>query len=456
MRSPLVGSPSSRSSSRDLTRECLEPLAEVGEADIVRDLSARVPIHVISELLGLPDAHREAVRELSDRLLHREPDQRTMSEDNLAAGRELGILVWRVVDERRREPVQAEDLIGVLIDAELADEELVGFCLLLAVAGNETVTKLVANAAVAIHRYPDQRKLLLDDGALVGNAVEETLRWDAPSQFQGRTLTRDVELHGVTMPVGAFVLLLTGSANRDEREYDDPERFDVKRVIDRPLGFGHGPHVCLGAALGAVGDANRDRRAAAVVSRLRGRFAQRGAHALEQRARSLECAHQLHAPMNRLDLSERDDRLIHRALRQQADQAGDAVFMMVGDRHYSFAEVDTRANELAAGLRALGVGRGDTVAILMESCPEFVLLSFAVNRLGAVWVPANVDYKGDWLRGSLCDSRGACSSWTPPSSRSPRVGQRCAVRARGRARRNRSRRAGGTGRGGSRPGRPLR
>ena len=81
------------------------------------------------------------------------------------------------------------------------------------------------------------------------NAVEETLRWDAPSQFQGRTLTRDVELHGVTMPAGDFVLLLTGSANRDEREYSQPERFDVQRLIERPLGFGHGPHVCLGAAL---------------------------------------------------------------------------------------------------------------------------------------------------------------------------------------------------------------
>lgn len=238
---------------RDLTRDCLEPLVSQGEADVVHDLSARVPIHVISELLGLPGEHRETVRELSDRLLHREPDQRTMAEDNLAAGRELGILVWQVVDERRRRPLAGThdpaDLIGVLMEAELPDEELIGFCLLLAVAGNETVTKLVANAAIALHRFPDQRKLLLDDTALVPNAVEETLRWDAPSQFQGRTLTRDVELHGVTMPAGDFVLLLTGSANRDEREYDEPERFDARRLIDRPLGFGHGPHVCLGAAL---------------------------------------------------------------------------------------------------------------------------------------------------------------------------------------------------------------
>jgi cytochrome P450 len=236
---------------RDLTRAYLEPRAATGRADVVRDLSARVPIHVISELLGLPEEHRETVRELSDRLLHREPDQRAMDEDNLAAGRELGILVWKVVDERRRNRPRGtpDDLIGVLIDAELSDEELIGFCLLLAVAGNETVTKLVANAAVALHRFRDQRELLLRDPSLLPNAVEETLRWDAPSQFQGRTLTRGVELHGVGVPEGAFVLLLTGSANRDEREYDDPDRFDVTRVIERPLGFGHGPHVCLGAAL---------------------------------------------------------------------------------------------------------------------------------------------------------------------------------------------------------------
>ena len=235
---------------RDLTRDCLEPLVSRGEADVVRDLSARVPIHVISELLGLPGEHRETVRELSDGILHREPDQRTMAEANLAAGNELGLLVWSVVDARRRRSgTGTDDLIDVLIEAELPDAELIGFCLLLAVAGNETVTKLVANAAIALHRFPDQRKLLLDDAALMPNAVEETLRWDAPSQFQGRTLTRDVELHGLTMPAGDFVLLLTGSANRDEREYSQPERFDVQRLIERPLGFGHGPHVCLGAAL---------------------------------------------------------------------------------------------------------------------------------------------------------------------------------------------------------------
>ena len=109
--------------------------------------------------------------------------------------------------------------------------------------------------------------------------------------------------------------------------------------------------------------------------------------------------------MNRLDLTDRDDRLLHKVLRCQAEQSGDEVFMMAGERRWSFAEVNQRANEYAAGLRARGVELGDTVAVLMESCPEFVLLTLAVNKLGAVWVPTNVDYKGEWLRQSLVDSR---------------------------------------------------
>jgi len=109
--------------------------------------------------------------------------------------------------------------------------------------------------------------------------------------------------------------------------------------------------------------------------------------------------------MNRVDLADRNDRLLHRVLRRQADEVGDDVFIMSGDRRLTFGEVDARADELAAGLRALGVTRGDSVAVLMESCPEFVVLSFAINRLGAVWVATNVDFKGDWLRGSLHDSR---------------------------------------------------
>jgi crotonobetaine/carnitine-CoA ligase len=109
--------------------------------------------------------------------------------------------------------------------------------------------------------------------------------------------------------------------------------------------------------------------------------------------------------MNRLDLSDRHDRLLHRVLRRQADEVGDDVFIVSADRRLTFAEVDARAGELAGGLRSIGVAPGDTVAVLMESCPEFVTLSFAVNRLGAVWVPTNVDFKGDWLRGSLHDSR---------------------------------------------------
>jgi cytochrome P450 len=112
------------------------------------------------------------------------------------------------------------------------------------------VTKLLANACVLFTRHPDQRQLLLDDPALIPGAVEETLRYLPPSQYQGRTATRDVEKHGRTIPAGDRVIVVTGAANRDERAYPDPDRYDVRRKPDQqPLSLGHGVHFCLGAAL---------------------------------------------------------------------------------------------------------------------------------------------------------------------------------------------------------------
>jgi cytochrome P450 len=131
----------------------------------------------------------------------------------------------------------------------LTDAELVGFCNLLSAAGNETVTKLLGNAVVLLARHPDQRRRLVADPGRMANAVEECLRYWPPSQYQGRTLMRDVTLHGVTMPRNGFVLLLTGAACRDERQFADADAFDVGRDVSLQLAFGHGAHKCLGAAL---------------------------------------------------------------------------------------------------------------------------------------------------------------------------------------------------------------
>jgi cytochrome P450 len=131
----------------------------------------------------------------------------------------------------------------------LTDDEVVGFCQLIGSAGTETLTKLLANAAVLFQRNPDQWSRVLDDPATIPGAVEEVLRYWAPSQYQGRVLTDDVTLHGETIPAGARVLLLTGAANRDERAYPEPDRFDIGRGDHVALGFGHGVHFCLGASL---------------------------------------------------------------------------------------------------------------------------------------------------------------------------------------------------------------
>ena len=129
-------------------------------------------------------------------------------------------------------------------DKRLTDEEITAFTILLASAGNETVTKLLAAAVYWLWRYPDQRRLLVEEPRRIANAVEETLRFDPPSHYQGRTLTREVELHGVVMPKHAKVALVTGATGRDERRFPDPDRYDLRRAVGQHLAFGFGQHSC--------------------------------------------------------------------------------------------------------------------------------------------------------------------------------------------------------------------
>jgi cytochrome P450 len=133
--------------------------------------------------------------------------------------------------------------------ARLTDAEVAGFCSLIGSAGTETLTKLLANAVVLFQRNPEQWQKVLADPGRIPDAVEETLRYWAPSQYQGRVLTDDVVLHDVKIPKGSRVLLLTGAANHDEREYASPDDFDIERNAHLAVGFGHGLHFCLGAAL---------------------------------------------------------------------------------------------------------------------------------------------------------------------------------------------------------------
>jgi cytochrome P450 len=144
---------------------------------------------------------------------------------------------------KRKDP--GDDLISDLCD-HLEDEALAGFCTLLYAAGTETVGRMLGNAAVLFAEHPDQRALLVDEPDLVPSAVEELLRFEPPSPVQGRWTTAPVEWYGVEIPADSKVLLLTGSAGRDDRVYPDPDRFDVRRDIGHHLSFGYGVHQCLG------------------------------------------------------------------------------------------------------------------------------------------------------------------------------------------------------------------
>ncbi|MEJ2205351.1 MAG: cytochrome P450 [Gemmatimonadota bacterium] len=224
--------------------------------DYVTDFGAKLPMMVIGTMLGVPREDREQVRCWADQIMHREPGET----DNRERTKDVQQGLWgyfaRYVAERRTNP--RDDMMTDLIEAELVEDgstrrltdiELLSFIGLLSVAGNETVARLIGWAGATLARNPGERTKLVANPSLIPNAIEELLRYEAPSPVQGRWVTRDVELHGRTVPAKSRILLLTGSAGRDEREFPDPDRFDVERTIDRHLTFGYGVHFCLGASL---------------------------------------------------------------------------------------------------------------------------------------------------------------------------------------------------------------
>ena len=226
--------------------------------DVVADFSAVFPNDVITTMLGVPKEDRHQIRLWVDLLLERHPGEIAVPATGFEASMNTGIYYYNLIQKRRAEP--QDDMISRLIETEierdgqvekLTDVDIAGFATLLGGAGAETVTKLIGNAIVAFADFPDQWQKLRDDRSKIPAAVEELLRFEAPSQYQVRTATRDVTLHGITIPAGSAVLLVTGSATRDERMFPDPDRLDIDR--ERKMGFnlalGYGIHSCLGAAL---------------------------------------------------------------------------------------------------------------------------------------------------------------------------------------------------------------
>ena len=235
---------------RALARELIYASGE--SFDAIGDFAGKLPMAVISTMLGIPRSDQAEVREWSDAMLHREAGNQDITPEGLNGAMKLHGYLSTLVEERRREP--RDDMASALVSASddarsLTANEVLGFLFLLVIAGNETTTKLIGNALYWLWRFPDERARILENPTLIPMAVEEILRYDTSTQGLARLLTHDVDLHGVTLPAGMKGLLLFGSANRDERHWDNADTLDVTRNPAGHLAFGHGIHHCLGAAL---------------------------------------------------------------------------------------------------------------------------------------------------------------------------------------------------------------
>jgi len=230
---------------RELVNRCMDEFVERGSCDVYADLAARVPCDVISTMVGLPVPDHLPVRELADRVVRAaRPDLELAKLYDYFRG---------VLRERRRAPGR-EDLMGQLMEVavdgdRLDDEEIVDFCVLLIIAGNETTTDLITTAVHLLGEHPEEWRRLVGDPSAIPGAVEEVLRFDSPVQYALRKLRSDLDFLGCPMREGQLVCLLYSSGNRDPRRYPDPDRFDVRRRPAAILSFGRGIHVCLGAQL---------------------------------------------------------------------------------------------------------------------------------------------------------------------------------------------------------------
>lgn len=238
---------------REITIDLLTCVAPQGEFDLVHDLSTPLPVIVIAEMLGVEPEHRVEFKRWSDDIVHAangvSGEERDQAQRSVA---EFRGYFERAIDARRAEP--RNDLISALVRAEeeqqmLTAAEILSLTTLLLIAGNETTTNLIGNAVLALLAHPDTLARMQRDPSQIPAIVEETLRYDGPVQGIFRQATQDVELSGTTIPAGSLVFPLFASADRDERQFPDPDRFDITRNTNDHIAFGFGIHFCLGAPL---------------------------------------------------------------------------------------------------------------------------------------------------------------------------------------------------------------
>ena len=240
---------------REFCARSLDPFIGAGGFDFIHNLGAEMPMRTIGFLLGIPESDQEAIRDTINASLKIGDDGKPSVEavDPMA----MANMFSDYVDWRAKNP--SDDLMTEMLNAEFEDvdgsmrklgrEELLGYINLIAAAGNETTTRLIGWTGKVLAENPDQRAELVADPSLIPNAIEELLRYEAPSPVQARYITEDVEHYGTTVPKGNVMLLLTAAANRDERKFPNADQFDIHRKIERHLTFGYGVHFCLGASL---------------------------------------------------------------------------------------------------------------------------------------------------------------------------------------------------------------
>ena len=242
---------------RELCAEYLDPFIGSSGFDVVGDFAANLPMRVIGALCGIPDEFQVDIREGLDETARLESGE-SPAETGLDS---IGEPYRPFLGFRREHP--ADDFISVLANVSftdvetgeerrLSDTEILNYIGMLNAAGNETTARLIGWMAKTLAEHPDQRAQIVADPSLVPGAVEETLRYEAPSPVQARTVAREVEVHGQSVPEGAIMILLTAAANRDERKFPNVDRFDIRRKIDHHVTFGYGVHYCFGAALARI------------------------------------------------------------------------------------------------------------------------------------------------------------------------------------------------------------
>ena len=233
---------------RSLCADLLDPLVGSGRFDFATDLGAIMPTRVVGMLIGIPDDKSESVRDHFDAIRREEGDARHVFDGEIFA---------EYIDWRMENP--SDDVMTQLLFAEFEDEtgtqrrltreEVLAYVNIVAAAGNDTTRRLISWSGKVLAEHPDQRRMLVDDPTLVPNAIEEILRFEPPPLQACRYVARDTEWYGQTVPAGSAMALLVASANRDERRFDDPDRFDVRRTPGQIFTFGFGAHYCIGQAL---------------------------------------------------------------------------------------------------------------------------------------------------------------------------------------------------------------